>query len=81
MAQVLWLMLEDHEAARAKHQANLATIQHLAQIATNNNTMVAMAMMSPKTSLGISRIQIPQPSPSPSNLWMPMIGSGPLRIS
>jgi hypothetical protein len=37
MAQVLWLMLEDREAARAECQANLATLQHLTQIATNNN--------------------------------------------
>jgi hypothetical protein len=37
MAQVLRLMLEDREAARAERQANLATLQHLAQIATNNN--------------------------------------------
>jgi hypothetical protein len=38
MAQVLRLMLEDREAAHAECQANLATLQHLAQIATNNNT-------------------------------------------
>jgi hypothetical protein len=37
MAQVLWLMLEEHEATRTECQANLATLQHLAQIATNNN--------------------------------------------
>jgi hypothetical protein len=37
MAQVLRLMLEDREAARAERQANLATLQHLAQIATTNN--------------------------------------------
>jgi hypothetical protein len=37
MAQVLRLMLEDREAARAERQANLATLHHLAQIATNNN--------------------------------------------
>jgi hypothetical protein len=30
-------MLEDREATRAERQANLATLQHLAQIATNNN--------------------------------------------
>jgi hypothetical protein len=30
-------MLEEREAARAEHQANLATLQHLAQLATNNN--------------------------------------------
>jgi hypothetical protein len=37
MAQVLRLMLEEREAARAECQANLATLQHLAQLATNNN--------------------------------------------
>jgi hypothetical protein len=37
MAQVLRLMLEDREAARPECQANLATLQHLAQIATNKN--------------------------------------------
>jgi hypothetical protein len=30
MVQVMRLMLEDREAARAEHQANLATLQHLA---------------------------------------------------
>jgi hypothetical protein len=37
MTQVLRLMLEDREAARAERQANLATLQHLAQIATHHN--------------------------------------------
>jgi hypothetical protein len=37
MTQVLQLMLEDHEAARAERQANLATLQHLTQIATHHN--------------------------------------------
>jgi hypothetical protein len=37
MEQLLRLMLEDREAARAERQANLATLQHLAQIATNHN--------------------------------------------
>jgi hypothetical protein len=37
MEQVLWLMLEDREAAHAERQANLATLQHVAQIATNHN--------------------------------------------
>jgi hypothetical protein len=37
MAQVLRLMLEEREAARTERQANLATLQHLAQIATTNN--------------------------------------------
>ncbi|XP_071681536.1 uncharacterized protein [Lolium perenne] len=36
MAQLLRLMMEDREAARAERQANLATLQHLAQIATKN---------------------------------------------
>jgi hypothetical protein len=37
MEQLLRLMLEDREAARAERQANLATLQHLAQIATHHN--------------------------------------------
>jgi hypothetical protein len=37
MMQVLQLMLEECEAARVERQANLATLQHLAQLATNNN--------------------------------------------
>jgi hypothetical protein len=37
MVQVLRLMPKDREAACAECQANLATLQHLAQIATNNN--------------------------------------------
>jgi hypothetical protein len=37
MEQLMRLMLEDREAARAEHQANLATLQHLTQIATNHN--------------------------------------------
>jgi hypothetical protein len=37
MAHVLRLMLEEREAACAERQANLATLQHLAQLATNNN--------------------------------------------
>ncbi|XP_071680127.1 uncharacterized protein [Lolium perenne] len=36
MAQLLRHMMEDREAARAERQANLATLQHLAQIATGN---------------------------------------------
>ncbi|XP_051220952.1 uncharacterized protein [Lolium perenne] len=36
MTQLLRLMMEDCEAARAEHQANLATLQHLAQFATGN---------------------------------------------
>jgi hypothetical protein len=37
MEQLLRLMLEDREAARAERQANLATLQHLGQIATHHN--------------------------------------------
>jgi hypothetical protein len=37
MTHVLRFMLEDREAACAEHQANLATLQHLAQIATHHN--------------------------------------------
>jgi hypothetical protein len=37
MTQVLQLMLEDHEAAHAERQANLTTLQHLAQITTHHN--------------------------------------------
>jgi hypothetical protein len=37
MEQLVWFMLEGREAARAKRQANLATLQHLAQIATHHN--------------------------------------------
>jgi hypothetical protein len=37
MEQLVRLMLEDREAARAERQANLATLQHLAQIASNHN--------------------------------------------
>ncbi|XP_071685469.1 uncharacterized protein [Lolium perenne] len=36
MAQLLRLVMEDREAARAERQANLATLQHLAQLATGN---------------------------------------------
>jgi hypothetical protein len=37
MEQLVRLMLEDREAAQAERQANLATLQHLAQIATQHN--------------------------------------------
>jgi hypothetical protein len=37
MEQLLRLMLEDREAARAECQANLATLQHLVQISTHHN--------------------------------------------
>ncbi|XP_071681683.1 uncharacterized protein [Lolium perenne] len=36
MAQLLRLMMEDREAAREERQANLATLQHLTQLATGN---------------------------------------------
>jgi hypothetical protein len=51
MAQVLRLMLEDHEATRAERQANLATLQHLAQIATNNNNNGGNGDEEPQTKL------------------------------
>jgi hypothetical protein len=37
MEQLVRLMHEDREAARAERQANLATLQHLAKIATHQN--------------------------------------------
>ena len=37
MAQVLRLLMEDREAARTERSGNLATLQHLAQIAVNQN--------------------------------------------
>jgi hypothetical protein len=37
MTQVLRLLLEEREAARAERQANLAILQQLAQMATNHN--------------------------------------------
>ena len=37
VAQLLALLMEDHEAARAERTATLATLQHLAQLGTNNN--------------------------------------------
>jgi hypothetical protein len=51
MAQVLWLMLEDREAARAERQANLTTLQHLAQIATTNNNNGGNVDEEPRTKL------------------------------
>ncbi|XP_071681588.1 uncharacterized protein [Lolium perenne] len=36
MAQLMHMMMEDREAARAERQANLATLQHLTQLATGN---------------------------------------------
>jgi hypothetical protein len=82
MTQVLWLMLEDREVARAEHQANLATHSNTSpRLPPTTTTMVAMAMMSLRTSLEISRTPIPQLSPSPLSHWMPTIGSVPLRTS
>jgi hypothetical protein len=49
--QVLRLMLEDREAARAERQANLATLQHLTQIATNHNNNGANGDEEPQTKL------------------------------
>jgi hypothetical protein len=37
MAQLLCIMMEGREAARTECQANLTTLQHLAQMATNHN--------------------------------------------
>src|SRR4051812_21562712 len=35
MLQILQMFVLDHEAERAEHQANLATLQHIAQMAKN----------------------------------------------
>jgi hypothetical protein len=51
MAQVLRLMPKDREAARVERQANLATLQHLAQIATNNNNNGGNSDEEPRTKL------------------------------
>jgi hypothetical protein len=51
MAQVLWLMLEEREAVRTKRQANLATLQHLTQIATNNSNNGGNGDEEPRTKL------------------------------
>src|SRR4051812_10734761 len=37
MLQILQLLVSDREAERAERQANLATLQYIAQMATNNN--------------------------------------------
>jgi hypothetical protein len=37
MAELLRLIMEDREAARAERQANLATLQQLTQMAMNHN--------------------------------------------
>src|SRR4051812_33701031 len=36
MLQILQMLVSDHEAERAERQANLATLQHIAQMANNN---------------------------------------------
>jgi hypothetical protein len=51
MMQVLRLMLEEREAARAERQANLSTLQHLAQLATNNNNRGGNGDDEPQTKL------------------------------
>jgi hypothetical protein len=51
MMQLLRLMMEDHEAARAERQSNLATLQHLAQIATNHNNDGGNGDDEPRTTL------------------------------
>jgi hypothetical protein len=48
---MLELMMEDREAARAERQANLATLQHLAQIATNHNNNGGNGDDEPRTKL------------------------------
>ena len=37
MLQILQMLVSDREAERAKRQANLATLQHIAQMANNNH--------------------------------------------
>jgi hypothetical protein len=49
MAQVLRVMLEDREAARAECQANLATLHHLTQIATTTNNNGGSGDEEPRT--------------------------------
>src|SRR3954467_3972972 len=36
MLQILQMLVSDREAERAEHQANLATLQHIAQMTQNN---------------------------------------------
>jgi hypothetical protein len=54
MVQLLCMMTEDHEAAAAKRQANLTTLQHLAQIATNHNNNGGNGDDEPRTTLSNS---------------------------
>jgi hypothetical protein len=51
MAQILELMMEDREVACAERQVNLATLQHLAQIATNHNNNGGNGDDEPRTRL------------------------------
>jgi hypothetical protein len=51
MAQLLCMMMDDHEAARTERQANLATLQHLTQIATNHNNNGGNGNDEPHTTL------------------------------
>jgi hypothetical protein len=51
MAQLLRMMMEDREAARAERQANLTTLEHLAQIATNHNNNGGNGDDEPRTKL------------------------------
>jgi hypothetical protein len=51
MEQLMRLMLEDHKAARAECQANLATLQHLTEIATNHNNNGGNGNAEPRTKL------------------------------
>jgi hypothetical protein len=44
-------MMEDREAACAERQANLATLQHLAQMATNRNNNGGNASDEPRSVL------------------------------
>ena len=37
MLQILQMLVSDHEAERAERQANLATLQQIAQMANNNH--------------------------------------------
>jgi hypothetical protein len=51
MAQLLCMMMEDREAARTDRQANLTTLEHLAQIATNHNNNDGNGDDEPRTKL------------------------------
>jgi hypothetical protein len=51
MAQLLRMMMEDREAARAERPANFATLEHLAQMATNHNNNGGNGDDEPRTKL------------------------------